>query len=246
MANIDDPKDWIVRLFRQAQRDEGPLCAIFPDGALIDELPLVPGERVYGVYKDTYSFTPLAVIVRTSTTYRRIAWKEVVACSSQHGDGQTYSTLTLEDGSRVRVRVGDMAKGWQGKISQLFHQMIERWSSAGMGPPLAPAADFFARGRERLGFGPNLEPPLSLEVVANVVSALEALPGRCFFDTGSDDEESAVALVVVTDAPPDVIESMIEPLRVSGVVPADEQTRRRLPVGVRDKSEGHAVVLPWD
>src|SRR2546430_11324781 len=128
MTLMDDPQAWILCLFEMEEREgRGRDCARFPDGMRPPDFLLEDGERVFGVYKDKYYFTPASLIIKDTSNVQRIRWADVRGCSSQHGEGKTFSDLTLDDGRIIRVRVGDMATGWSGRISQLFHQMIERY-----------------------------------------------------------------------------------------------------------------------
>src|SRR5262245_23194197 len=113
MALIDDPKGWILRLVEMDGRaGRGSDCARFPDGARPAEVPLEDAERVFGIYKNKYYFTPASLIISDRGKAQRIPWADIKSCSTRHGEGQTYSDLGLSDGRTVRVRVGDMAKGW--------------------------------------------------------------------------------------------------------------------------------------
>src|SRR5262245_52404648 len=128
MALIDNPEAWILWLFEMDEREgRGSNCARFPDGARPVGITLGDAEDVFGIYNNKYYFTPASLIIVDRNKAQRIPWADITSCSSRHGEGKAYSDLGLSDGSTVRVRVGDMAKGWSGRISQLYHQMIERY-----------------------------------------------------------------------------------------------------------------------
>lgn len=247
MALIDDSRAWILRLFEREEHDgRGADCARHPEGVRPAGLPLGDDERVYGVYKGKYHFTPASLIILDRGTAERIPWAEVRGCSTRHGEGKTFSHLTMADGRRVRVRVGDMATGWTGRISQLFHQLIERHGQlAAVGRPLMPARTFFAKAADDHCIAPNLEPHPSLESFRTAVLALEqAGDGTAvLMDLADDDELVAEALVIVTPGPAGRFQAFADAFGADGVLPADEQTLRRVgqvPAGC------HVWHVPWD
>src|SRR5689334_9527978 len=95
MATIDQPAEWILRLFEMETREgRGVDCVRFPEGSCPSGIPLDAGERVYGVYKNKYYFTPQAFIILDSGKAQRIVWADVRSCSSRHGEGNTVSEVT--------------------------------------------------------------------------------------------------------------------------------------------------------
>lgn len=233
MALIDDPQAWILRLFEMEEREgRGRDCARFPDGARPPDIPLEDGEWVFGIYKDKYYFTPTSLIIRRKNNVERIPWADVRGCSSQHGEGKTFSELTLADGRIVRVRVGDMATGWSGRVSQLFHQMIERHGQrAAVGRPLVPLQKFFANATDDYSIAPNLEPHPSLESFRAALLRLEEPTDgtRVFVDVCEEDESLvADAIVIVTPRPCDHFHTFAQSYGADGVAPADEKTIRRV------------------
>lgn len=178
MAKLDDPRARIVRLFELESKEGRPGAEVFGDGICPVELPLEPGERVFGVYKQIYFFTPRSFVQRTTTGFERFRWGEVAQCSTRHGDGATFAEVRLGGGETVRVRVGDFATGWSGRISQLFHQLIERHgASAFLGQPLWRVAQFFDRATDAYSLLPNLEPHPSLAELQAALGSLEESPG---------------------------------------------------------------------
>lgn len=157
MALIDDPRAWILRLFEMEEREgRGASCVRFPDGIRPDNLPLKGDERVFGIFKGKYHFTAESLIIGDDNEAERIPWAEIRSCSSQHGEGKTTSELTLVNGRKVRVKIGDMATGWSGRISQLYHQMIERHGHrASLGRPLMPLHEFFAMVTDDFSIAPS-------------------------------------------------------------------------------------------
>lgn len=130
MALIDDRAESIMLMFQlETGEGRGAGCVCFPEGIVPADSPLNADERVFGIYKGTYYFTPQAILIKEGEKFRRIEWRSVQSCSTRHGDGAKIATLALTDGRTERVRVGDLAKGWSGRISQLFHLMIERYGS---------------------------------------------------------------------------------------------------------------------
>jgi len=170
-----------------------------------DALPLNEGERVFGIYKNKYYFTPMLLIIVDRGRSQRIPWADVRSCSTRHGEGKTFSDLTLVDGRSIRVRVGDMAKGWSGRISQLYHQMIEVYGHhAAMGKPLMPAQEFFAKVTDDYSIAHNLEPHPSLAVFREAVLDLEQSHAgtRVLMElVDEDDELVATAIVIVSPSP---------------------------------------------
>ncbi len=150
----------------------GDDCQRFPKGHVVKDLPLDPKELVYGIYKEKYYFTPLSVIIKNRNEINKIYWSMVIRCSSQHGEGKVYSELQLSDGTSIKVRVGDLATGWSGRISQLFHQMIERHGcKSGFGEPLCSIDEFFEMADGDDCFAPNLYPhPGNKELIKSLKS----------------------------------------------------------------------------
>jgi len=234
MALIDDPRAWILRLFEMEEREgRGRDCARFPDGTRPPDFPLEDGERVFGVYKEKYYFTPASLIIRDKSNVERIPWADVRGCSSQHGESKTFSDLTLPDGRIIRVRVGDMATGWSGRISQLFHQMIERYGQhAAMGRPLMAVQDFFAKATDDYSIAPNLEPHPSLDSFRTALLPLEQSNDgtRVFMNVCDDADDMPVAdsIVIVTPRPRDDFRRFAESFGADGIVAGDEKTIRRV------------------
>jgi len=235
MALIDDPREWILQLFRREESEgRGADCQRFDGGANLEDLPLTVGELVFGVYKDKYFFTPISLIWSTREGLDSIRWEDVQNCTSRHGGGDTYSTLTLVDGSTKRIRVGDMATGWQGRISQLFHQLIERHGSrASLGHPLRSPSDFFSAVTDRYSFAPNLEPHLSLDELRLAVESLSGDPlvKAVFFKILEIEDGELVSdgLVVCGPTSPEILEQFAEVYGADGVFEATEESKRKTP-----------------
>jgi hypothetical protein len=249
MALIDNPEAWILRLFEMEEREgRGRDCARFPHGESPSDLPLAEGERVYGIYKQKYYFTPIALIIRDKGNIDRIPWSEVCACSTRHGEGKTFSDVTLTDGRVIRVRVGDMATGWCGRISQLFHQMIQRHGQRpAMGMPMLTLQEFFAKASDDYSIAPNLEPHPPLKSFLAALLQLEQLDDgtRVFMDICDEEDESPVAdaVVIVTPRSSESFNRFAESFGADGIVPADETVIRR--VG-RVPAEFNVWHILWD
>lgn len=233
MALIDDPKAWILRLFELEEREgRGSHCERFPEGTRPAGLPLADGEKVLGIYKHRYYFTATSLIVSGQGRADRIPWADVRSCSSEHGQGKTFSDLMLADGRMIRVRVGDMAKGWSGRISQLYHQMIERYGQrAAMGRPVMPMQDFFATVTDDYSIAPNLEPHPPLKTFRDAFLELErARDGtRVLMDLVDEEEELvAEAVIIVTPSPKEQFARLADTLHGDGVYAADERTIRKV------------------
>jgi hypothetical protein len=239
MAFIDEPQAWILRLFEmEIHEGRGSDCTRFPEGVCPAELPLTDGERVFGVYRNKYYFTPASLIVVDHGRAERIPWADVRSCTSRHGEGKTISELTLADGRMIRVKVADMAQGWSGRISQLYHQMIEyHGQRTAMGRPLMLARDFFKTVADDFSIAPNLEPHPSLESFRCAVLELEQAEDgtRILMDLVEEDEEVvARAMVIVSKSPRERFQRFAESFRANEVLHADEKIIRRvgeIPVG---------------
>jgi hypothetical protein len=236
MALIDNPQAWILRLFEMEEAEgRGRDCVHYPQGTRPSDIPLEEGEQVYGIYKQKYYFTPTSLVVRSKGNNERVVWADVRACSSKHGESKTFSELTMTDGRIIRVRVADMATGWSGRISQLFHQMIERYGHrAAIGTPMVSLPEFFSKVTDAYSIAPNLEPHPSLESFRTALFELEQPDDgtRVFMDVYEDDGEEpvAVGIAIMTRRPGESFESFSQSFGTDGVVPADEKTIRRINV----------------
>ena len=158
---------------KEEQEGRGNLCKRYPDGVEPTELQLADGERVFGVYRGTYFFSPLALHVAGDGGISRIAWSDIASCTTQHGDGNQTSTLILIDGSTAVICTADLATGWAGRISLLYHQMIETFGDrAQLGPTLRPLDDFLASFSDAYQLFPNLEPHPDLDSLRESLSHL--------------------------------------------------------------------------
>jgi hypothetical protein len=246
MPVIDDLSAWILRLFEMEEREgRGADCDRFPNGVRPAKLPLTPDERVYGTYKGKYHFTPLSLMISAGSKVERIDWAAVSSCSSKHGEGKTFSTVTLTDGRTVRVRVGDMATGWSGRISQLFHQMIERHAGeAFFGKPLLSSADFFARATDDYCIAPNLEPHPSLAEFRDALRLIEEVTGAtAYFDLLDDEELACDAIVIVAPEEHDDFRRFADRFGADGIIEADPNTTKKLGAAARNKK---VFRITWD
>lgn len=233
MALIDDPKGWILQMFEREEREgRGEHCQRFPEGTRLGGLPLNEGEGIYGIYKGKYHFTPAALVIVERGNITRIEWAGVRRCSSQHGEGKTFSNLEMSDGRMVRVRVGDMAQGWSGRISQLFHQLIERHrASSAMGGRLIPAVEFFQKVSDDYSIAPNLDPHPPLTAFREAILELERENDctKVFMNIFDDEEEWGTDnLVILSSKSEEHFHRFAEVFGADGVLPADEAIKRRL------------------
>lgn len=233
MALIDDPKACILRFFELEEREgRGSDCVRFPKGIAPANIPITEGELVFGVYKNKYYFAPTCLIVKDETKTVRIDWADVCRCSTRHGDGKKISDLLLFDGREIRVHVGDMATGWSGRLSQLYHQMIERYGRRpGMGRPLMPWREFFDKAPNDYSIAPNLEPHPSLVEFCDAMAELERSDeGTRILMHLVDDEDEPVAdgLVILTPRPREHFQSFVASFGADGVRAADENAIRKV------------------
>ncbi len=236
MALVDDPKAFILRMFDMESREgRGGYCRVFEKGCRPEELPLDEDELVYGIYKNMYYFSPLSLCISESNSIRRIEWSTISSCSTRHGDGNKNSVLTLVDGKSMEVRVGDLAIGWAGRTSQLFHKMIERWGHRPFhGLPLLSISDFFGVATDNYSFAPNLEPHPSL---GEIERALTTLRGRADVEQVmisvadyEGTEPIATGVVIVSASSDSEFMGERKALSASDMLLASENTRRKLKV----------------
>jgi hypothetical protein len=247
MASVDDPGEFIARMFDMEIREgRGEHCQVSEAGLRPEGLDLAPGELVHGIYKGKYFFSPQALFIKAGNSTRRIDWSSVVACSTRHGDGNKTSRLTLTDQRLVEIRIADLATGWSGRISQLFHKMIEHWGHrAWSGLPLRSIGDYFDAAKDDYSFAPNLEPHPPL---AELRSALLAMLDRPDVHQVlvsvlelEGDEPIANGVVVVAE-PTASFDPLPDALRDFEVRPASGNTRRKL--GVGDEARVLEIVAP--
>jgi hypothetical protein len=249
MALIDDPQTWILRLFEMEEREgRGEHCQRFPEGARPDELSLDDGERVFGIYKNRYFFTPISLHIRQSKGISRIPWNDIIACSTEHGDGRKIAELTLTDGSTLKVRIGDLVTGWSGRISQLFHQMIQRHGNrASLGPRLMTIEEFFAAANDDYCLFPNLEPHPRLselrEALVDLRNRPEVADVLVSIIEVEDGFPAADGLIVRTSSPTTEFEDFASTFRAVGIFAASENHVRQL----RDlRSDENVWHIFWD
>jgi hypothetical protein len=119
-----------------------------------------------------------------------------------------------------------MAKGHSGRISQLYHQMIER--RAAMGRPLMPASEFFEKALDDYSIAPNLDPHPPLESFREAVGEIERSgDAQVFVELVPEAEELvAHALVIISQRTRESFVAMAESLRADGVCAAEERVAR--------------------
>lgn len=248
MTTIDDSKaKTILLLFKREEHyGRGDDCQYFPSGSKIESVPLDPGERVYGIYKDKYLFTPLSFIIKTERGFERVRWDSIVHCSSKYGlvEEKEKAKLTLVDGSTVTVQVSDLGTGWGGRISQLFHRMIEKWGArATFGHPPLSIEDFFAV--DNADFAPNLGPPPFREQKR---TALLALRDRAEIEDVlvhveiEDDGLVSDIIIIRTPCASLDVSDFVKEYKADGIGDAPEEILRFFPPG------GHLYTktIIWD
>jgi hypothetical protein len=249
MPSLDDPKERILRLFEMEDREgRGSDCQRFEAGIRPPGVPIDEDELVYGIYKRKYFFTPRSFIQQSADGFVRVRWRDVKSCSTQHGEGAHLADLVLVNGSTVQVRVGDFAKGWSGRISQLFHQLIEKHGApASLGRPLYSIEEFFGTSNDPPEFLPNLDPPLTLEQARDALDKLARLPGvrEILLDVSEFDGDVPIAngVVVCGDVSRDSLLDFVAEYGADGVLEASDDIRRKVGT-ILDKERILHVV--WD
>lgn len=230
MALIDDPRKCILFMFRrEVHEGRGAYCQLFEDGSTPPELSLANGEKVFAVYKERYFFTPMALHIVENENVTRIRWNEIASCSTRRGDGNRVSELTMIDGVVQKVRVSDLGEGWSGRISQLYHDMIDRYgATAYIGEPLRELSEFFRLCEEvDDSLFPNLEPHPSFAVLRKHLFEFQAQDEVAALRVvgAEDDPCVAVGLVVQTTLPIQQVESWALSLGADGVAVAAKELR---------------------
>jgi hypothetical protein len=234
MALVDDPKAYILRMFEMESREgRGAHCEIFPDGAAPSDMPLESGERVHGFYKRRFAFTPCSFLMMDEGRWRRVPWISISYCSSEHGDGAKRSELRLVDGATVIVPIGEMATGWSGRMSQLFHGMIARWGrSAAVGPELMELETFLGKVQSAYCIAPNVDPHFTLDEFARIARALSQRQDvrRALLRVVDVEQEQPVSdcLVIVSSSGPEAFAQIATSLGASAIAPARPMTLRQL------------------
>ncbi len=234
-------------MFRKEEREgRGHLCQQFPDGVAPSQLHLADGERIFGIYRDTYFFSPLAIHVANDDRISRIAWADIASCTSQHGDGNKTSTLTLTDGSTAVIRTADLATGWSGRISQLYHQMIETFGNrAYLGPILKQLDAFLASTNDPYCLFPNLEPHPDMQSLRESLSQLVDVDGvtEIHVIVPDDAPHTAVGLAIQTELSADDLSGWATSLGADDVLPASENIARQF--GTIPDGQ-HILHVVWD
>ena len=218
MALRDDPAAWILLMFQKEEREgRGQYCQTFPNGTRIDHLPLESGELIYGVYKHKYYFTPTSFFVTHDSGVHQIPWKSVRTCSTKHGDGNQNSNLTLDDGRTVTIRISDLATGSSGRISQLYHQMIESFGGT-KAISTSLIDDFVSQSTSETSLFPNLYPhPGNATLVDSILGLLRVdRITDIRIHLADDDPDSAIGLVIRTTMLPDEIGELTSVLGSDG------------------------------
>ncbi len=229
MALADDPRDHILHMFRmEAHGGGGAHCRTYPDGAVPANLPLEPGERVFGVYQGTYHFTDRALVITSGDAPVRIKWSDVKKCSTDYGDPKGESVLRMRGGAKIVVDLTDMRGGGAGRITQLYHAKIERWGGA-TGGPLLPIEAYFAR-TEETDLAPNLDPHPGKDWFRRELQALRDEPDVEDVLIAVDSEKwlDSDRIVIVSRRPAEGLESLLSRLRADGLNEADRNQRKKV------------------
>ncbi|MET0659187.1 MAG: hypothetical protein ABW110_13630 [Steroidobacteraceae bacterium] len=234
MALVDNPKAYILRMFEMESREgRGAHVQMFLDGAAPSDMPIECGELVYGICKGRFAFTPTSFLMSDEGRWRRVPWASISYCSSEHGGGAKTSELRLADGETLLVPVGEMATGWSGRVSQLFHGMIVRWGrSAATGPELMELETFLGKARSAYCVAPNVEPHFPLEEFARVSRALSQRQDvrRVLLRVVDFEQDQPVSdcLVIVSSSGAEAFTQIATTLGASGIAPARPMTLRQI------------------
>jgi hypothetical protein len=249
MALVDDPKAYILRMFEMESREgRGEHCETFPDGAAPSDMPLESGELVHAIYKSRFAFTPSSFLMTDAGRWRRVPWASISHCSSEHGGGAKTSELRLADGATLLVPVGEMATGWSGRVSQLFHGMIARWGrSAATGPELMELETFLGKVRSAYCVAPNVEPHFTLAEFTRISKAVRQRPDvrRVLLRVVDFEQEEPVSdcLVIVSSSGSEAFTPIATSLGASGVAPARPTTLRQI---TADPESEKVWEILWD
>ena len=234
-------------MFQKEEREgRGEHCQRFPAGCVPEDLAIADGELVYGIYKNKYYFSPSALHVVDRQAIYRIPWAEIQYCTTRHGDGNQTSTLTLRDGVTHDILVSDLATGWSGRISQLFHQMIERYGFKPVfGAPLVTIDDFFAKANDDYSLFPNLEPHPTLHDLRESLSRLIGRNGvsDVRIVVADDDPDTGVGVAIQTSLDESELAAWASSFGSDGIVDASDEIKHQfdaVPVGER------ILQLFWD
>jgi hypothetical protein len=244
----DDPRAELIfiRFEREMREGRGADCQRSLSGCKPKGVPLDPEERVYGIYKDKYFFTPLSLIIKKEREFEKVRWDSIVNCSSRHGDRAYTADLTLVDGSIVTVPVGDFTLQPRGEFSRLFHRMIYKWGArATFGPFPLSIEEFFAAADADYCLAPNLmpNPPreqmraalLALrdrdEIADVLVDVLEILDGV----------PHSQAVIIRTPRADLDVSDFIREFQADGMMDAPENTIRFFPPG-----DLYTKLIVWD
>lgn len=218
-----------------------PMAVLRP----ISRSPMV--KECSGSTRKKYIFTPQSFAMRSSNGVQRVEWREIRACTTQHGDGNKWTELTLQDGSMVKVRIGDFATGWSGRISQLFHQMIDKYGGASFGFPLYTIDQFFAAADDDHCLAPNLHPHPSLAEMRNSLDDLlrrsDVSDVLINVDAVDDGVPVANAIIIRTTSSKDAFSDVAHALQADGVIEASENIKRKVgKIGTAEK----LLSIVWD
>ncbi|PNY34912.1 hypothetical protein C2E31_20895 [Rhodopirellula baltica] len=245
MALRDDPAAWILLMFHKEECEgRGQHCQTFPNGTRMDFLPIESDELVYGIYKHKYFFTPTSVFVVGDSGTNQIPWKSVVTCSTKHGDGKRNSTLTLVDGRTVNFKISDLVTGSSGRISQLYHQMIESFGGVSA-ISTSTIDDFVSQATSNLSLFPNLHPhpgnTALVESINGLLSVDQITDIRIHM--ADDDSESGIGLIVRTTLSSDKIDELTSALGSDGAV---DETAKLDGVFENLNNDERVVRVIWD
>jgi len=248
MPLADDPAYFIFFQFKRAMnsRADGYYKAI-KLGFTLEELPLDQGEKIFGVCKDKYYFSPRSLIVNNEISIDKIYWNEIDNCSSTHGSGDTFSTITLIDTSKIKVKISEFGEGGWNRISQLFHGMIDRWgNNSTLGLPPLSTEDFFNQTSNKFSLEPNRLDHPSISESQRLLLELEQheaiLSLKLNIVEYDGDEPTANGLIIETRLDRDELMDVLEQLKIKEIYEASDNMKKSM---ISGQPSNHIFFAVW-
>lgn len=244
MALADDPEYLICHMFKRERRGKTvPYLESFEEGFVAEGIPLDNGERVYGICKQKYFFTPKSLIVKKVDKVEKIYWRDITRCTTDHGQGG-ISKLTLGNQETVKVNLDELGAAW-GRLSQLYHMMIKRWGHQVKSGEVTLSIDsFFKLATTDDCIGANRFPLPSLNTTMKLLKQIESHPRikqlAIRVRDYEGEEPNSDSILIATKMDMDELKLILEKLEFSGLFRSEGQNE----IEVADDSQIYVCV--WD